>query len=89
MASNEIRFTQYLLPHGRRRETSIEVADDVAEKARAIIAEGLAFECEVLSTGHASLTITDPEEGDLDIRIVPNGPGVREAVESLVREFRA
>lgn len=29
----------------------------------------------------------DPEKGDLDIHVVPNGPGVREAVEEMVRDF--
>lgn len=82
-----IPFTQYMLPNGRRQETSIEVDADVATKARELIAEGLCFECEVLTTGSVSLTITDPEEGDLDIRIHANGPGIREAVEDMVREF--
>lgn len=82
-----IPFTQYMLPNGRKVETSIEVDRDVADKAHSLIIEGLRFECEVLTTGDVSLTITDPEVGDLDIRIVSNGPGVREAVEELVREF--
>lgn len=82
-----IPFTQFLRPDGRQREVVIEVDPVIAAKARAIIARGLRFECEKLSTGQASLTITDPEEGDLDIRIVPNGPGIRAAVEDLVRHF--
>lgn len=82
-----IPFAQYLRPDGRRREVSIEVAPEIADKARAIIARGLCFECEELATGQVSLTITDPEEGDLDIRLVSNGPGVRDAVEDLVRRF--
>lgn len=82
-----IPFTQFVPPHGKRRQTSIEVADDVHEKAMALIADGLTFECEVLSTGDVSMTITDPENGDLDIRIRPNGPGIREAVEDMVRKF--
>jgi hypothetical protein len=84
-----IPFTQFLRPDGRTRSTEVEVSDDVAAMARAIIARGLRFECEVLTTGHASFTITDPEEGDLDIRVVPNGPGVVEAIEDMVRSFRA
>ena len=82
-----VPFTQYLRPDGRRREVFIEVSPELAAKAHTLIARGLAFECEELSTGQASLTITDPEEGDLDIRVVPNGPGVREAVEDLIRNF--
>lgn len=67
--------------------SGLEVVAKVATKARAIIARGFAFECEVLRSGEASLTITDPEEGDLDIRIVMNGPDVRAAVEDLVTRF--
>lgn len=85
---DEIPFTQYLLPDGRKRQTSIEVAPEVANKARSIIRCGLSFECELLITGQASFTITDPEEGDVDIRVIPNGPGVREAIEEMVRDFR-
>lgn len=82
-----IPFTQYLLPDGRKKSTFIGVHMDVADRARSIAAKGLAFECELLTTGQVSLTITDPEKGDLDIRVVPNGPGVREAVEEMVRRF--
>lgn len=87
MTAPLIPFTQYLLPSGKRREVTIEVAPEVAAKARAIIARGLCFECELLRTGEVSLTITDPEGGDLDIRVRPNGPGIREAVEDLIRNF--
>ncbi len=84
-----IPFTQFMRPDGRSVPVSIEVAPAVAARANAIIKRGLAFECEMLSTGQASITITDPEEGDLDIRVVPNGPGVREAVEEMVMGFGA
>ena len=82
-----IPFTQYMRPDGRAVPVSINVSPDVATKARAIIARGLVFECEVLSTGQVSMTITDPKEGDLDIRVRVNGPGIREAVEDLVLRF--
>lgn len=82
-----IPFIQFVAPNGHTREVTIEVAPDVAATARAAIAMGLSFECEVLMSGEASLTITHPEDGDLDIEVVPNGPGVREAVERLVRRF--
>lgn len=84
-----IQFTQYTLPHGRRSTTEIERGADVEAKAREIIAAGYRFECELLRTGHVSLTITDPNEGeDVAIELVPNGPGVGEAVDKLVSEFR-
>lgn len=86
-AKRPIPFTQFVPPHGKRRETSIEVSPAIHEKAMRLIADGLSFECEILSTGEVSITITDSEEGDLDIRVVPNGPLVRDAVEDLVRAF--
>lgn len=85
----EIPFTQYVLPDGRQKPVSIEVACDVAEKAASIIASGLRFECEILRTGHVSLTIHDPDEGDdVAIKVLPNGPGITEAVEAMVRGFK-
>lgn len=82
-----IPFTQFVAPHGRQKTVFIQVRPDVADKAHSLIARGLSFECEVLSTGEVSATITDPEEGDLDIVVVPNGPGVREAIERMIEEF--
>jgi hypothetical protein len=87
MSDNSIPFTQYLLPNGRQKQTAVAVAPDVADMARTIIARGLRFECEVLQTGIVSFTITDPEEGDLEIELVSNGPGVVEAIEMMVRRF--
>jgi hypothetical protein len=85
-----IPFTQYLLPDGRTRPTAFDAPDDVAARARAIIAAGHRFECEVLTTGEVSLTIHDVENGeDLAIEVVPNGPEVPEAVVRLVESFDA
>lgn len=86
-AKEAVSFTQYLRPDGRRADVSIAVSPAIAERARKIAARGLAFECEVLMTGQISLTVTDPEEGDLDIRVTNNGPGVRDAVEDLIMNF--
>lgn len=83
----EIPFTQYMRPDGRPMQTSIVVRRDIYEKAKDIINQGNVFECEVLTTGQISLTITDPEEGDIAIRVVSNGPEVVQAVYSLVEEF--
>ena len=82
-----IPFTQFVAPNGLRRPVTIQVSDEVAGKARMIIRRGFVFECEVLMSGEVSLTITDPEEGDADIQMCMNGPGVREAVERLVNRF--
>ena len=84
-----VPFTQYLRPNGRQVFVTIDVTDGLDQKVRDILDAGLRFECEELSTGQISLTITDPEEGDVDIRVVSNGPGMHEAVEDLITSFAA
>ena len=81
-----IPFTQYLMPDGKKAVT-IDRPDDIAAKAREIIARGFRFECEMLSDRKSiSLTITDPDEGDLDIEVVQNGPDVP-PVDRMVLRF--
>lgn len=83
-----IPFTQYLRPNGRRVEVDIDRPEEIERKAQQIIAAGYVFECEHLSTGHASLTIADPEkEEDVAIEVVMNGPDVPAAVDRLVSKF--
>lgn len=79
-----IPFTQYMRPDGRAVPVRIARPVEIAEKAQAIIARGLCFECEHLTTGDVSLTITDPDEGDVDIEVVANGPEVPAAVDRLI-----
>lgn len=81
-----IPFTQYLLPDGRRQTITIERSPEIEAKAATIIAAGLRFETEVLSDGATvSLTVSDPvEEEDVAIELVPNGPGIPDAVDRLV-----
>lgn len=85
--NNSVPFTQYLLPDGRRQIIFIDIAPDLATKAHQLIALGLAFEIEVLRTGEVSATITDPLQGDLDISVFPNDPGVQQRIEELIRRF--
>lgn len=90
----DIPFTQYMRPDGRSlerlfgrtKDVTIDRPDHVADKAQQIIAAGYRFECEILSTGEVSLTITD-DEADHAIEVVPNGPGMGEAVDRLVLGF--
>ena len=83
-----IEFTEYVRPHGRRETVHIERPRAVYDKAQAILAAGFHLEAEALSTGHASFTIADrKEEVDVDIEVVPNGPGVAEAVDRMIMRF--
>lgn len=85
----DIPFTQYLRPGTSFtgcKPVAIDRPDHVADKAKQIIAAGYRFECEILTTGEVSLTITD-DEADHAIEVVPNGPGMGEAVDRLVLGF--
>jgi hypothetical protein len=82
-----IPFTQYLLPDGRKKYTEIERPDAICEMAESITDMGFSFECEILTTGQASLTISG-KDGDEDIIICSNEPGkVSESVDKLVSRF--
>lgn len=87
-----IRLTQYVLPDGRKQTVYAPVPEDVYKKAQAITELGHRFECEVLSTGDVSLTITGYDEDageyqDLAVKICPNGPGVQKTLNSMIMEF--
>lgn len=74
-----IPFTQYLLPHGRRKAAEIERPEDIEAIAQKFIESGGRYECEVLTTGHVSLTAVkevDGEEDDVAIAICQNEPGL-------------
>jgi len=81
-----IPFKQFLYPNGQERQVSVVRPLEIMKKAEKIIHNGYEFQCEVLSTGEVSFTISD-EDGDHAIEIVENGPGVPEAVDRLVNKF--
>jgi hypothetical protein len=81
-----IPFTQFLRPHGRQMATWIERPEPVALKATHILQAGFRFECEVLTTGLISLTISDAE-ADYACEVVTNTEEVPAAVDRLILEF--
>lgn len=81
-----ITFTQYLRPFGRPTPVTITRPDDISRKAVEIRERGFRFECEELWTGEVSLTISN-DDGDHDIELVDNGPGVPAAVDRLISRF--
>ena len=84
----DIEFTQYVLPHGRRKPVSIDRPQPIFDKAQEIIANGYCFECEILTTGHVSVTIADPEEElDVAIKVVGNDSAVPAAIDEMIMEF--
>lgn len=83
-----IEFTQFLLPNGRREPVSIERPAEIEALACKFTTDGGWFECEVLTTGHVSLTACmnrDSGDNDIAIEVVRNAPGlIGEAVDRLV-----
>jgi hypothetical protein len=82
----EIPFTQFLRPDGRQTDVSIDRPDEISTLALRIIDRGYRFECEHLTTGHASFTIAKDGD-DHDIEVVTNGPDVPPAIDRLVTRF--
>lgn len=83
-----ITFTQFRRPHGIPERVTIDRPDAITAKAYALTVCGARFEAELLMTGHASFEcVIDDDEGEpvtLASELVPNGPGVPEAVDRLV-----
>jgi hypothetical protein len=87
-----IPFTEYVLPYGRKVDGGFERSTEVEQAAHAFIERGGWFECELLATGHVSLTAcwNMPDgDNDISIEIVKNGPGVGDAVDRLVAKATA
>lgn len=80
-----IPFIQYLRPNGRQIVVRVLRPKSVVAMALAVINSGCRFECEVLTIGQVSLTVSD---GEVDIvsQLVPNGPDIPKAVDDLVGE---
>lgn len=86
MSLSEIPFTQFLQPDGRKTATSIVRPQPIMDKAEQIIAAGFRFECEMLSTGEVSFTISN-DDGDHAIQVCNNDAAVLEAVDRLIQGF--
>lgn len=80
-------FVQFLRPDGRRREVQIKVDHGTEARAGELRLAGCRFETEILTTGEVHLSVEmDDDEGEIVManEVVPNGPGIKEAVERLV-----
>jgi hypothetical protein len=81
----QVQVTQYLLPDGRKRQTSVDVPDSLAPILKRIEKAGLVIEAEILTTSEVSFTLACHKyAADYDILICMNGPGTRDR-ESLIR----
>ena len=80
-----IEFTQFLLPHGQRRQTLIARPKAIAEKATAVRDAGGRFEIEILSNGIISMEVVHNEDS-LSMKLCQNDRSVPDAVDELVIE---
>ena len=82
-----IPFTQFLMPQGRPSLVWITRPSEIEAKAKAIMAAGFRFECEMLSD-YCTISFTITKDGtDYAIQLCANGPAVPEAVECLISTF--
>jgi phosphosulfolactate synthase (CoM biosynthesis protein A) len=80
-----IPFTQYLRPDGRKRSVEIDMDKNIEDKAQLLIARGLHFDIEELSTGTISMTCENSED-IISMKLCSNGPEVIDSVKKLVEE---
>lgn len=86
----EAELTQYILPNGRVATVKAILPAEVENKYREMMSDGNRLEAEVLQTGDVSVTIFDStEQEDIDIAIIPNGPGVKLALIELLRRYES
>lgn len=78
--------TQYMLPDGRRVPQHIALDASLQPRYDDLRACDCRIAAEVLTTGDVSVTL-EHEEGDYNIRVVPNDDSVRRAIEEMLREF--
>lgn len=92
---NDVVFTQYLRPNGRKCTVWIEQLPATVALARQLEQAGYRFECEELTTGAVSLTVEPPDtdsddyDGPTAIQVIPNGPRVPPAVAHLIEDAHA
>lgn len=79
-------LVQYMMPNGRAKDVTTELPDEARDDYNAMTGAGCRLEAEVLVTDEVSVTIFDPdEEVDVDIEVVPNGPGVQQALLKMLK----
>ena len=85
---NAVPFTQFLMPNGRQEATSIDVDDAEFAAYQMVKALGFRMTVEMLSDySTVSQTIEDPELGDFDMEICPNGPEVPRRLSAMLLRF--
>lgn len=82
-----IQFIQFKLPAGKPETVSIERGKEVEKMAAELVAMGIKFEIEILTTGQVNMDCHHPrDEEDRFGMLVDNGPAVPGAVDYLVKQ---
>lgn len=84
-----MKFTQFLRPDGRRRETEIHRSPEIEALANGLAMQGYSFEIEELSTGDVSMEVVKHGGDDPEViagEICRNGPEVPIAVDKMIRD---
>lgn len=83
-----ITMTQFHPPNGRQEQVTCSHINDACQAGYAAMQQaGCRLTSEELSTGHISVCIEHPD-GDVAIRVIPNGPRVLAAVEAMLLAFK-
>jgi hypothetical protein len=80
-----MKFTQYLFPHGRQEEVTIDMSPEVEALAKELEAKGCRFEIEN-NNGMIFMDCLRDDGCELTNQLCENGPKVPICVEKLVRE---
>ena len=80
----KIQITQYLAPHGMKKEFEIEIDDTYAPQYKDMTDKGYRFSAEVLGTGVISVAVEN-DERDADIVLVPRGDESTEEFITLLK----
>lgn len=86
--TENVPVTQYLRPHGEKRECKAPVTPEFKSLADRFVAAGGKYEAEVLTTGQVSLSAAFTVEGemqDIAIEICPNNESIHTAFEKVIQ----
>jgi hypothetical protein len=76
--SHFVEIWEYKRPNGMSVPHPLEVSKDTFDQCGLIQSKGFRFECELLTTGHVSATITD-DDADHAITVFANKQGAFES----------
>ena len=85
-----VEVIQFYAPNGRQSIESTQLPRYLKSQYELMQSCGCRFTAEVLTLHHdgmVSVCIEEPGLGDFDIRVIPNGPKVQEAMAEMLDNF--